>query len=354
MRPRLPQAERIVGYLSEIDATATYANFGPLESRLRVRLARLVDCDPDCVVTFANATLALTGLVSISQLEVWEVPCFSFPAVPQAVLLGGKRLRIRDIAPDSLRIAPEAPRASIGRIDVLPFGIGVPAAALGDDGPDRIIDAAASLGATNAPLRSLRPGDAVIFSLHATKVIGCGEGGFAVCGSPDRARRLRTWSNFGFDGSRESGVAGTNAKLSEYSAAVAHAALDTWPETAAQWQSAQSLVRGIGISRGLRTLEPHPPEVSPYWIVLFSGPEEAERIEKEFATKGVGTRRWWGRGLHRMPAFAAAAEQGYPVTEWVADRYLGLPVFPGISATDAEAIALALDQARHRPPTPRP
>jgi dTDP-4-amino-4,6-dideoxygalactose transaminase len=353
MRPRLPPAEKIVGYLREIDATATYANFGPLETRLRTRLAGLVDCDPDCIVTFANATLALTGLVGTSALDVWDVPCFAFPAVPQAVLSAGKRLRIRDIEAESLRLAPGAPQASAGRIDVLPFGVGVPATALADDGPDRIIDAAASLGAVNAPLRGLRPNDAVVFSLHATKVLGCGEGGFAVCGSPDRARRLRTWSNFGFHGSRESGVAGTNAKLNEYSAAVAHAALDAWPEEAAEWRRAQTLVRGIGSARGLRTLEPNPPEVSPYWIVMFSGPEALQQVEGEFAARGIGTRRWWSRGLHRMPAFAAAATGEYPVTEWVAERYLGLPVFPGISAAAVEAIASALDRAHHRPSAAR-
>lgn len=346
MRPRLPCAGRIAGYIREMDAAATFTNFGPLEHRLRIRLAEMVECDPDCVVTFANATLALTGLVALSALDDWEVPCFTFPAVPQAVLLAGKRLRVCDIEADSLRMAPGPARTTAGRIDVLPFGVGVPARALEHDGPDRIIDAAASIGAANAPLRLLRPGDGVVFSLHATKAIGCGEGGFAVCGSPDRARRLRTWSNFGFHGSRESRVAGTNAKLSEYAAAVAHAALDSWPEDAAEWRRAQSLVRGIGDARGLRTLPPAPPEVGPYWIVMFPGPEEADRVERDFAARGIGTRKWWSHGLHRMPAFAAATAGPYPVTDWVAERYLGLPVFPGISATDADAIAAALDRGR--------
>lgn len=343
MRPRLPTAEAIVGYIREIDAANVYSNFGPLEERLRARLAAFVDCDPDCVVTFANATLAIAGLASVSKLAAWDVPSFAFPAAAHAVLQAGKSLHIADIAADSLRISPASCRAGAGRIDVMPFGSGISPEALAADCPGLIIDAAASLGAVNAPLRLVRPGDAVVFSLHATKVLGCGEAAFAVCGSADQARQLRTWSNFGLHGSRDSQIVGTNAKLSEYGAALAHAALDHWPEQALEWRRAQASVRAAAAAFGLQSLPPDPPEVSPYWIVMFNETAQAEHVESVFAGLDIGTRRWWSRGLHRMPAFAALADGDFPATDWVSSRYLGLPVFLDITAEDVTAIERAIE-----------
>ena len=72
------------------------------------------------------------------------------------------------------------------------------------------------------------------FSLHATKTMGMGEGGFAVSGDADWIERVRCLSNFGIDpGDFKVHQAGSNAKLSEYHAAVGIAALARWPERAA-------------------------------------------------------------------------------------------------------------------------
>ena len=46
MRPRLPDAERLLPYLREIDANRWYTNFGPLEQRLTARLAAHFGVDP--------------------------------------------------------------------------------------------------------------------------------------------------------------------------------------------------------------------------------------------------------------------------------------------------------------------
>lgn len=343
MRPLLPRAASIEPYLHRIDATRWYSNFGPLEEWLRERFAQRLGCAPSAVVLCASATAALHGLVAIAAPVAWEVPCFTFPAAALAVVQAGKRLRLVDIDPHTLRARPTG--RDCGRIDVLPFGAGVAAADLDRDGPPVIIDAAASLGAANAELGALRDDDAVVFSLHATKLLGCGEGAVVVCGSAELAARLRCWTNFGFRGERSTLIAGTNAKLSEYGAAVAHAALDEWPATQAAWQAAQALVREVGRAHGLVSLPPHPPELTPYWIVRCDDAPTARSIEAACAARGVGTRRWWGDGLHTMPAFRSLATDDYPGTESIAARCLGLPVFCGLSPDEALTIGAALADA---------
>ena len=57
-------------------------------------------------------------------------------------------------------------------------------------------------------------------SLHATKPLGVGEGGFIVSADESLVHAIRELSTFGFRDSRESQRIATNAKLSEYAAAV--------------------------------------------------------------------------------------------------------------------------------------
>ena len=70
-----------------------------------------------------------------------------------------------------------------------------------------------------------------VVSLHATKALGAGEGGFVASCDFNLIRRIQTYFNFGFLGTREAQVLGFNGKMSEYHAAVALAALDDWDAT---------------------------------------------------------------------------------------------------------------------------
>src|SRR5262249_19336682 len=106
-----------------------------------------------------------------------------------------------------------------------------------DTGVPVVIDAAAGFD-------SLIPGPTpAVVSLHATKVLGTGEGGFVVSTDAALVRRVRIASNFGIDPNRQSVIAATNAKMSEYHAAVGHAALDEWSGTRSEWTAVAGAYR---------------------------------------------------------------------------------------------------------------
>ncbi len=89
-----------------------------------------------------------------------------------------------------------------------------------------VIDAAPAAGAREAESHFGKGASpAIVFSLHATKAFGIGEGGFVYSGDRTITEAVRTASNFGFDSDRVSANVGLNAKLSEYAAAVGLAAL---------------------------------------------------------------------------------------------------------------------------------
>lgn len=148
-------------------------------------------------------------------------------------------------------------------------------------------------------------------------------------GDPDRAKAFRSWSNFGFAESRDSLSAGTNAKMSEYVAALLHTELDQWPHTLSEWANVRTLVDAASDQTGF-TSQPHSRSViSPYWIAVLDNSEARQATEQALADAGIETRRWWGPGLHKMPAFAGVPFTDLRQTEDLASRYLGLP-FLGI------------------------
>lgn len=94
-----------------------------------------------------------------------------------------------------------------------------------------IVDAAAAFGSQwlNGAQGTL------VFSMHATKSLPAGEGGLVVSSRIGLARKVRQLSNFGINLDPKLGLAvgtlayaGTNAKMSEYHAAIALEMLTHW------------------------------------------------------------------------------------------------------------------------------
>lgn len=115
-----------------------------------------------------------------------------------------------------------------------------------DTGVPVVIDAAASFDALQGPYDA-----PMVVSLHATKALGAGEGGFVVRPDPEFIQMTQRRGNFGFFGSREAVCDATNAKISEYHAA---AALDAWPETRHMWRLIARSYLNARLWRGLGRL----------------------------------------------------------------------------------------------------
>lgn len=346
MKPKIPSIELVLPYLSRMQSSGRYSNFGPLEQELRNRAAAFLDVAPDQVASAANATLALTGAFAVSGCKDWRVPSFTFAATAAAVAAAGHRGRFCDIG-DDWWMRCVASRDS-GLVPVAPFGSPLNLA----DWPHRnsvVIDMAASLG-EQPNLSRLPSGWATVFSVHATKVLGAGEGGLAVFGDPSQADEFRRWTNFGFDGHRSSLSMGVNAKMSEMQAAYALAALDGWAEERREWLAAREGACAVeaGFDGGFFRSRSAPQGVNPYWIVEFESGRTAQLALDVFEERSIETRRWWGSGCHRMPAFSAWEREPLAATERAAATYLGLPFYRGIGEAELERVgdALAVVESR--------
>jgi dTDP-4-amino-4,6-dideoxygalactose transaminase len=353
-RPRLPTAEAIFPYLQRIDEARWYSNFGPLLTELEDRLAARFAAGTR-VVTVANATQALTLALMAMDLPAGghvAVPAWTFVATAHAVLQAGlvpwfvdvdEQTWCLDPAAVAARL-PTAPHPVVAAIPVSPFGrpldLDAWLAFRDATGVPVLVDAAAGFDTAHDARLPL------VVSLHATKVAGAGEGGFLATEDHELASRVRSLSTFGFRGSRDSMIPATNAKLSEYTAAVGLASLDGWPSDRLRFMLAAQMLR-IALT-GLPQVEFQPGWGSE-WITSVCSvtlPEgSADAIENSLAAQGVDTRRWWGLGCHASPAFAGLPREDLNVTDRLGRRVTGLPFSIDLSTLDVGRVAAALSQA---------
>ena len=356
-RPRLPAAEAILPYLQRIDEARWYSNFGPLLVELEQRLADRLRPETR-IVTVSNATQALTLALQAMDLPVGghvALPAWTFVATAHAVIQAGLKPWFVDVDPATWMLDPAAvlalssdlKRAIAAVIPVCAFGA-MPDMAGWRAFRDRtgvpvLIDAAAAFDTLHdARLPA-------VVSLHATKVLGLGEGGYLATEDADLAHRVRQLTTFGFKGSRESLVTATNAKLSEYTAAVGLAALDNWPGDRLRWMRTAQMLRIALIGR---------PEVrfqagwGSEWVtsVCTVGLPDgaADGVARMLREDGIDTRQWWDRGCHSSRAFADCRREALPVTEALAGATLGLPFSIDMEAHEIGRVGAALDRALSR------
>jgi dTDP-4-amino-4,6-dideoxygalactose transaminase len=342
MRPLLPATDAVAPYLRAMDERRVYSNFGPMNSELEQRYAERFNVSRSQVVACANATLGLQGAAYVSAADRFVVPAWTFAATPLAVIGALAEVVFVDVRSADWQ-ADGTPSAAVRAImPVLPFGAELdPASWAGWD--EVVVDAAASGGMVSRDLSWLPVDWTVVISLHATKVLGAGEGAIVVFGDAGRAQRFRDYIVLGFAKRRESEHIGTNAKLSEIAAAYALAALDSWEAELADWTAARGLVAQAENELGIGSVCSTYPGVSPYWIVELDSAERATRCEAALMAAGIGSRRWWPVPCTRMPAFVDSwGEFDTPVSDRLAATTLGLPFFRDLTATDVDQVVAAL------------
>jgi dTDP-4-amino-4,6-dideoxygalactose transaminase len=361
-KPLLPSADTLLPILAKIDANRYYTNNGPLVVEFEERLAAACGAAPDQVATSSNCTMALAQALrarlpmNLSSDALCILPSWTFVATPASVVLAQLKPFFADVSPTTWALDPEHVVALANRLraagntvaavmPVAPFGACVDLVAWADfeerTGIPVVIDAAASFDAMSlgtqatAKFSSRIP---VVLSLHATKAFGIGEGGFVLSTDTELIKRIRTWGNFGFHGSRVAIVPGWNAKLGEMYAAVGLTLLDQWPTVRAEWRALTE-----HFCRSAVELAPHAriptfmtaDWISAYGLLQLSQPcEHVSGIVEKMSGLGIQTLQWWGNGCHLHPAYCRYGREPLPNTERLAATVLGMPFWRQIAAAD--------------------
>jgi len=353
-RPRLPTADTILPYLRSMDQSRSYSNFGPLLTAFEARLAERFEPGTR-VVTCVNATQALTLTLQAMHLpkgSLVVLPAYTFVATAHAAIAAGLAPWFVDVDAGDWMLRPDTVRAALATAPG-PVSAVIPVAAFGampdldgwkalrdDTGLAVILDAAAAFDqAREADIPT-------VVSLHATKVLGIGEGGFLATRDADLASRMRQLSTFGFRGSRAAQIVATNAKLSEYSGAVGLAALDGWDADRLQY------LRAARLMRAAMTFLPQVRFQSGWgvdWVTSVCSvalPDgSVDAVEQGLATYGIETRRWWDQGCHTNAAFADCLRGDLGNTDRLGRSVLGLPFAVDMDERHISRVSAALATA---------
>jgi len=350
MKPKLPGIEKLRAIFVEMEKKRIYSNFGPTHELLKEEYSKYLQISPELIVPIANATLAIQGCLQILDQINWIVPDYTFAATGHAAIGASKKVYLSDVRRDNFQLDLPAnfERQHLGAIPVMPFG--APVVFENWQGFNSlVIDAAASLGSPPPNFEKMPNNSMVVYSLHATKVFGAGEGALVVCQNIEIANKLRSWSNFGFSHSRTSDSIGTNAKMSEISCAFALASILDRELEKYEWESRLDYIKKLEYPDRFRSIVEKYKGFSPYWIIQLANIQEKQHLVEHLRVNGIETRSWWPTILSEMPAFAELDKiTNTANSKYLSESHLGLPMWKEISNEQLQYIAKCLREFENK------
>lgn len=304
LRSDVPVPESWIQQLREPYEHKQFSNNGPLNQRLTALLEERFSATQRAIPV-ANATVGLQS--ALMSLNVFgkrvAVPDFSYPATFHAITAAGGIPHLVDIDEDTWQISHElipwgdtnyGPLAAI--VPVSSFGARIDHSRLIQTGKDQgvpiVMDSAAAFPARLSSQSNDLMNDVIqVFSFHATKPFAIGEGGVVICPDEHHDRMMSTITfGLGKDGAI---LDGTNAKMDEFAAARAIAALKMFDANAA---SRRHFVREVYQSVDLTGFGNLPHIETPTWSffpLLAPSEQVAQLLEAAARREGIETKRYY-------------------------------------------------------------
>jgi dTDP-4-amino-4,6-dideoxygalactose transaminase len=364
IRPSFPKPAELAEEFEEIVNANWYTNFGPKERRFAQALGEYLGPDLH-VATFANATLALIGALHSTvgpgmRDRYLVMPSFTFVAVAKAALWAGYRPLFIDIDADtwqpsapSARAIPKHLRDQVAGILLANvFGVGNPRISAWEDLAAEwdvpiVLDSAAGFGSAYADGKRVGGRAACeIFSFHATKPFGIGEGGALVSRDPRLVEQVRAFQDFGFAERRECTQLGLNGKLPEISAAIGLRQLVGFDDRLAGRRKVFDRYCAELSGLGLR-FQPNAHASSlAFASACCDSADQKAAVLAALHQDAIRAHDYYNPPQHLQPYFLAnpglSISTDLPVTMDIYSRMVSLPVHDFMAASDLERVVAAV------------
>jgi dTDP-4-amino-4,6-dideoxygalactose transaminase len=312
-------------------------------------------CEVAEVVGVANGTDALEialEVVGIGRGDEVVVPANTFVATAEAVARSGATLVLADCDQHFLIDVDEvAARCSDRTKAVVAVHLYGQTAAVDDlravvgDGVVVLEDAAQAQGATRHGVRAGGLGDVAATSFYPGKNLGAyGDAGALMTRSGTIANAARRLRNHGGAVKYEHVDVGRNSRLDALQAVVLSAklrVLDAWNQ---ERRAAAALYEDL-LADEPRVVLPStlPGNQHVFHLYVVRVPER-DRVLAAMNADGIGAGVHYPHPVHLVPAFARAGQGrgSFPVAEQAAEEILSLPIYPGITPDQQEAVVASL------------
>jgi dTDP-4-amino-4,6-dideoxygalactose transaminase len=358
LAPTVPPVEALVADYQAIVASGIFSNGGRMDRELVAAVEAWVG-GGTFATTMCNATAGIELAVRLTFLERPRalVPAFTFAAGPLTLTSAGYKPEFIDIEASSWQPSLEHARELLERVPGKYAGIllastfGVANERVGEWEAlaaeyqlPLVIDSAAGFGAEYASGERLGArGTCEVFSIHATKMVGAGEGGLVTSRDPDLIAGLNQAKNFGFGSERAAVRWGTNAKLPELTAALALRQLDVLPERLRARRAVQAeyeiALRPLGI-----TFQPGALRAAPAFAsALMPSADSRDAAMLALSDQLIESRMYYNPPVHRHPFFAdPATSRVLETTDDLSARIISLPMADELGSDVFERVASVL------------
>lgn len=341
-RPNVSDRAAFLGRVNQILDSGFLTNNGPQVLELEQRLAEFLDVAH--VVTVCNGTLALELSVRALGLKGEVIlPSLTFVATAHSLYMQGITPVFCDVDPLTHNLNPRlVERCITGRTTGI-LGVHLWGRSCDVENLQAIaekynlvllFDAAHAFACSRHEKMIGNFGQAEIFSFHATKFFHTFEGGAVATNDAQLAERLRLLRNFGFAGFDKVVSIGTNAKMSEISAAMGLTLLDDLESIQDLNKKNYDLYASrLGHLPGFRQVHYDPEERNNYQYIVFEiEPESAGLSRDQLAeilwAENIRARRYFFPGVHRMEPYQTNFPRfvgNLPVTERLVEQLIALP-----------------------------
>jgi dTDP-4-amino-4,6-dideoxygalactose transaminase len=342
--------DAVLADVAQLIDTSAFCN-GPAVAQFEGEFARF--CGTTSCVSVASGLDALRLCLVAAALEPGDeviVPANTFIATVEAVTQAGGQPVLADASEGDYNLDPPAAAAAItprtrfllpvhlyGQLaDMRAF------AALAErHGLQILEDACQAHGAVRDGVRAGRGGLAAAFSFYPGKNLGAmGDAGALVTDDAELATRMRALREHGQRRKYEHDVPGYTSRLDTLQALVLLRKLPRLPDYNEQRRMAARFYGDALGGVGDLVLPACPPGSDPVWHLFVVRTADPDALAASLRERGIGTGRHYPVPIHLTGAYAGLGYGlgDFPVAERLAREVLSLPIFPGITEAQLEAV----------------
>jgi perosamine synthetase len=313
------------------------------------------------VVAVNSGTAALYAALVAADIKNGDevlLPSFTFVATANSIVAVGAKPIFVDINRDDYTIDISDLKTKISNKSkaIIPVHLyGHPSAMdeiceLADKYSLNIIeDACQSIGSTFKMMQTGTMGLMGCFSMYASKVLTCGEGGAIATNNDDLADKLKMIRNHGMVDGYDTRIFGLNLRLPELSAAIAKVQTKRLPKMLHSRRRNAELMSEMLLHIATKLKISLPEETANkkfnwyLYTIAFEDSTLREKVKERMLQQGIGATVYYDPPVHKTPYYRDKTlypyeykDKGLPKTEWSSQHVLSLPVHPLVTEQDIE------------------